>query len=123
MRIAYTETFKEVYGYLRAVLNTNEISERALQLTKDAALLNPANYTVWYYRRFLLTALNKDLNEELKFITDVISDNPKNYQVWQHRRCIVDSLKDPSKELDFILKILGQDCKNYHAWQVFIRIF
>ena len=35
MRIAYTEVFKEVYGYLRAVLKTNEISERALELTNE----------------------------------------------------------------------------------------
>jgi protein farnesyltransferase/geranylgeranyltransferase type-1 subunit alpha len=117
VRIAYTETFKEVYGYLRAVLKTNEISDRAFQLTKDAALLNPANYTVWYYRRILLRALNKSLKDELNFITEVIQDNPKNYQVWQHRRCIIDFLKDPSEELAFIMGILNHDSKNYHAWQ------
>ncbi len=98
-------------------MKTNEISERAFDLTKDAALLNPANYTVWYYRRLLLKALNKDLKEELNFITEVIKDNPKNYQVWQHRRCIVDYLKDPCKEIEFISSILHQDSKNYHAWQ------
>lgn len=86
-------------------------------MTKDAALLNPANYTVWYYRRLLIKALNKDLKEELNFITEVIQDNPKNYQVWQHRRCIVDFLKDPSDELAFTRSILRSDSKNYHAWQ------
>lgn len=80
----------------------NEKSERALQLTKDAAILNPANYTVWYrnyfksvfqnnkrvficfrqYRREILKHMNKDLHDELKFCRDIIDENPKNYQIW-----------------------------------------
>lgn len=116
-RIAYTENFKEVFGYFRAVLKLNEKSERAFNLTKDAALLNPANYTVWHYRRLLLKELRKDLNEELEFITKVIRGNPKNYQVWQHRRNIIELLQQPDEELAFTEEILRRDSKNYHAWQ------
>jgi len=117
VRIAYTDTFKDVFDYFRAVLKLNEKSERAFELSKDAALLNPANYTVWYYRRLLIKELNMDLNEELEFITHVIRSNPKNYQVWQHRRNIVELLNDPSQELLFTRQILNKDSKNYHAWQ------
>lgn len=117
VKIAYTDKFKEVFGYLRTILKTNEISDRAFELTKDAALLNPANYTVWYYRRLLIKNLQKDLNEERKFITRIIRENPKNYQVWQHRKSIIEMLQDPSEELEFISEILNGDSKNYHAWQ------
>ncbi len=42
-----------MYDYFRAVLKSGEKSERVLELTEDGLDLNPANYTVWYYRYML----------------------------------------------------------------------
>ncbi len=42
-----------MYDYFRAVLKSGEKSERVLELTEDGLDLNPANYTVWYYRYIL----------------------------------------------------------------------
>nr|KAG5689295.1 hypothetical protein BaRGS_033087 [Batillaria attramentaria] len=71
----------------------------------------------WHYRRVILSELDKDLKEELRYISTVIEDHPKNYQVWHHRKVIVEWLEDPSQELKFTEKILRDDAKNYHAWQ------
>lgn len=70
-----------------------------------------------YIRRDILKALGCNLQQELQYIDDVISDNPKNYQVWHHRRVIVEWLNDPSDELRLTESVLSMDSKNYHAWQ------
>lgn len=106
-----------MYDYFRAVLHSGEKSERVLELTEDGLDLNPANYTVWYYRREVLKALGTDLKKELQYCREMIEENPKNYQVWQHRRVLVEWLQDPTSELRFTELILAGDQKNYHAWQ------
>lgn len=64
-----------------------------------------------------MKALDKDLYEELIYISKVIENHPKNYQVWHHRRILIEWLKDPSKELALTESVLSMDAKNYHAWQ------
>lgn len=88
-----------------------------MALTEACIWLNPANYTVWQYRREILKALAMNLQEELKYTVRMIKYNSKNYQVWHHRKVIVEWLQDPSEELAFIESVLCKDAKNYHAWQ------
>ncbi|XP_030382847.1 protein farnesyltransferase/geranylgeranyltransferase type-1 subunit alpha [Scaptodrosophila lebanonensis] len=115
--IAYSPKFREVFDYFRAIIASREKTWRALELTTDALRLNPANYTVWQYRRDILRELDANLKNELDYLTEVIGQNAKNYQVWHHRRVIVEMLNDASQELELTQNALDIDAKNYHAWQ------
>ncbi|CAH0492826.1 unnamed protein product [Peronospora farinosa] len=114
--INYSETFTDVMDCFRGVLKTNEYSERVLALTLDVIKENPANYTVWYYRRRVLEALGSDLRAELQFTADMALEHPKNYQIWKYRRDICTMMHDGSAEKEFCAMSFDVDSKNYHAW-------
>ncbi|KAH9094273.1 hypothetical protein Ae201684P_016883 [Aphanomyces euteiches] len=93
--INYTQQFKDIMDLFRAVLLSDEHSERTLHLTTAAIEENPANYTAF---------------------SSQSTQGTWNYQIWHHRREIVDQLNDSSHELEMIAEALDADNKNYHAW-------
>ncbi|KAJ1362872.1 hypothetical protein KIN20_022579 [Parelaphostrongylus tenuis] len=119
VRIAVTEQFRDAFAYLRAVMASGEMSSRVFLLTEDCIQLNPANYTLWQFRRELLKKLEVDLTKELKFLDDVIIQTPKNYQVWHHRKSVAELIGPSSVagELAFTELAIEYESKNYHAWQ------
>ncbi|KAF1758181.1 hypothetical protein GCK72_014639 [Caenorhabditis remanei] len=119
VKIAVTEDFIDAFAYFRAVLIKNEKSPRVMALLEDCIRLNPANYTVWQYRRVCLTELGWDLKKEMRYLDDIIQESSKNYQVWHHRRFIVELMGESavSDELRFCSEVIREEEKNYHAWQ------
>ena len=131
-RIDYPPNFKTAFDYFRALLQRTEYSPRALRLTELCLEQNPANYTVWHYRRACLyatpTTLDNaaawDLQADLNLAARLGGDNPKNYQIWYHRRAILEkhaaqqsaNADVAKKELEYVQGVLQVDGKNYHAW-------
>ena len=135
--IRYESNFRTTMDLFRAILQMNELSARALQLTADVIDLNAANYTAWHFRRRCLRELGSDLHGELQYVADIAGENPKNYQIWHHRRVIAQLLSDTATtdigeeskeqsgtsgssvadiELAYTAAVLDEDSKNYHAW-------
>jgi protein farnesyltransferase/geranylgeranyltransferase type-1 subunit alpha len=131
-RIDYPEEFETAYNYFRAVVAADERSVRSLPLTALCLDLNPANYTVWHFRRLVLTTLGYDCLEanlvaELDLAARLGGENPKNYQIWYHRRALLERLQANSEkqdmlmaffqhELDYTATVFCSDSKNYHSW-------
>ncbi|EDQ85556.1 uncharacterized protein MONBRDRAFT_29023 [Monosiga brevicollis MX1] len=115
--IAYDEEFREAMDYFRAVVAKEEISERALLLTSHVIAQNPANYSVWHYRRKLLRALQADLHKELLYIGEIIEANLKNYQVWQWAMVRFQLFATlPGNGLQYVDELLETDVWNNSAW-------
>lgn len=119
--ISYPPEFEGTMNYFRAIMKKGEKTERALEITRKAIKLNPANYTAWYYRRLCLYELGLDLQNELEYTAQKAIQTPKNYQLWHHRKLILDRMRQngnaqPKEELDHTSLILKKDAKNYHAW-------
>jgi Protein prenyltransferase alpha subunit repeat len=111
--IQYPTAFALAYNYMRAIWQSGEKSgtsywsvdvgcvflpmnplikffithtERTLKLSATCAKLNPANYTVWHYRRECLRAMglatHRDVVQtDLALAAALGGPNPKNYQV------------------------------------------
>lgn len=127
--IQYPTSFRIAYDYMRAVWKAKEYSPRALQLAALCLRQNPANYTVWQWRRQCLKemGLRRDkgaILKELQLTTTLGGSNPKNYQIWYHRRALLESystkeqlLKDfGESELAYYKSVIDIDSKNYHCW-------
>ncbi|KAI4144640.1 MAG: hypothetical protein LQ341_002605 [Variospora aurantia] len=123
--IAYSEEYREAMEYLRAVMASDEKSERVLELTEHIISMNPAHYTVWLYRANTLFEIQKetqsdlqgDILEELRWLDGISLRHLKNYQIWHHRQTLMSHLPSlPSTELPFLARMFAKDAKNYHVW-------
>jgi len=118
-------------NYFRAVLRSNEKSERVLELTTHLLHLNPSHYTIWQYRRATLNGLQGNLSSEYEWFVSLSLEHPKNYQLWYHRQWIVKSLVcggqfDYTREFECLAEMIEEEPKNYHLWayrQWFVREF
>ncbi|KKF96176.1 Protein farnesyltransferase/geranylgeranyltransferase type-1 subunit alpha [Ceratocystis platani] len=126
--IAFPPKYAEATAYLRIVMASNELSERAFRLTAHIISMNPAHYTVWLYRFRIMEGLKLPFDDEIKWLNEVSLEHLKNYQIWHHRQLLMDkhypTIADDKAQVNilarsetkFITQMLEADAKNYHVW-------
>lgn len=103
---------------------SNSFTPKAFDLTTELLDLNPELYTVWNYRRDIISKgdfLQDDLyRKELKFVFEQLVRYPKCYWIWNHRVWILEQLNQQKSwvsELQIVEKLLSADARNFHGWQ------
>ncbi|KAH8117241.1 rab-protein geranylgeranyltransferase [Phellopilus nigrolimitatus] len=114
-------------------------SHESLDLTTRLLSMNPEFYTVWNYRRDILTNgiffectpndVNDILNTDLDMTMTFLRLHPKVYWIWNHRRWCLEHVPDGPEdnpigwkaqhwamELRAVDKMLDADARNFHAW-------
>ncbi|KAG7901362.1 hypothetical protein KL935_002428 [Ogataea polymorpha] len=122
-QILYSDEFKQLIGIAKALMRSNEHSERALKITERVIEKVAAHYTIWSYRLSIVKGLqNYPLDKELEWCGQIAVHNPKNYQIWHYRSLIIQLILerfgsfDLKQEYPLLEKMLDQDSKNYHVW-------
>ena len=93
-------------------------------MTTELLNRNLEFYTIWNYRRELITKLipkdqlDIELTKELDFTLSCLKQHPKSYWVWNHRRWALESCRTSNwlQELQIVGKMLDLDVRNCNTW-------
>lgn len=123
----------DAYRGLSTAVNTfrkdGKHDKEALEQNTKLIKINPEFYTMWNYRREILTegilpglkdSEERDvfLESELKFVQECLMRFPKTYWLWNHRKWCLETSVSPDwkKELAMVTYALSKDERNFHAW-------
>eukprot|EP00760_Papus_ankaliazontas_P032270 PhM_4_TR5722/c0_g1_i1/m.90464/K05955/FNTA; protein farnesyltransferase/geranylgeranyltransferase type-1 subunit alpha len=122
VKINYTDDFTTAMNLFRGVLQSQEMSQRVLDLLWLVIKISPAHYTVWKHRRDVIRAIRASVPSELELTSSLARRTPKNFQLWHHRRDLM--VEGVTAQDDSVVRderilcsdILDDDSKNYHVW-------
>ncbi|THH33000.1 hypothetical protein EUX98_g1191 [Antrodiella citrinella] len=117
-----------------------DFSQDAFDSTTNILRMNPELYTIWNYRRNVMTngifpasdpsKVNDILSDDLSLTFALLKEHPKVYWIWSHRMWCLEHVPDGptddqlkgwkttnwKKELFVVEKMLDADARNFMAW-------
>jgi len=132
--INYPPEFVKLMDQFRKAVHEESYTMESFELTSSLLEYNPANYSVWLFRRRLLLGhppsqeggvAGSFLAREMEYLDQMTEENPKNYQIWHHRQVLLAHIHPQGQQEDkapaqaqllFTHSIFREDSKNYHAW-------
>lgn len=120
--IEATEYYSKLMSTFRGLMNIQEYSMRALELTSAVIKENPSDAAAWHYREEILAKISFDKFKELEYTDLVMNDGLKSYQAWYHRKWVVNQFQTPPKSLNLIVHRIQVDKRNFHAWEYILWI-
>ncbi|VEU19355.1 DEKNAAC100289 [Brettanomyces naardenensis] len=121
--------YRKISDDVLTMKENNVYTENALKLTTQLLDWNPEFYSVWNYRRDILTNYmfvgldvekkHKLLVGELMFVLSKLKSFPKCYWIWNHRKwCLMnDERANWSAEMQLVAQFFEVDPRNFHVWQ------
>ncbi|KAH6577903.1 hypothetical protein BASA62_000611 [Batrachochytrium salamandrivorans] len=122
--------YQELCHLVTDLRSRNELTDASLQATTSLLTQNPEFYTIWNFRREILSHMHKDMlhsehdkiqqscETELKLADELLQGAPKSYWVWNHRRWVLEHMPNPTwdRELKLLGYMLDLDPRNFHGW-------
>ena len=111
--IDYEYEFIQAMNYMRAILQSHEYSIRALHLSQFCLQYNPANYTLWHFRRTCLAKMeenNNTVTEEEQETTDTVQHSQ------QRQPLVILNAEQILYEFKLASYLGGSKPKNYQIW-------
>ena len=69
-------------NYFRAIINSQELSERSFELAGFVIQALCGNYNAWLIRKKCILKFQMDMLKELDFVKKNMIGNEKVYQIW-----------------------------------------
>ncbi|KAI0336388.1 rab-protein geranylgeranyltransferase [Cubamyces sp. BRFM 1775] len=137
---AKLKEYQSLTAEVLARRKARDTTQEAFELTTKLLHINPEFYTIWNYRRNILTdaifpqrtptQINDLLADDLSLTTVLLKQHPKVYWIWNHRSWCLRQVPDGpteadlngwrqtywNKELFVVEKMLDADPRNFHAW-------